>query len=145
VILFCLDGMQKPVKSKVMTVDDELDVTVSLKRALQESGLFDVDAFTDPQQAYSSFTRGKYDLVILDIRMPRIDGFDFYRKIRAVDKDVSVCFLTAVNDFNDYRAMYPDIVYKVENDDDICIIDKPIGSKRLIEKINRMLKISKER
>jgi DNA-binding NtrC family response regulator len=136
--------MQKPMKSKIMTVDDERDVTISLKRALQESGLFEVDAFTDPQQAYSSFTRGKNDLVILDIRMPRINGFDFYRRIRVVDKEVSVCFLTAINDFNDYRAIYPDIVYKMENDDSMCIIDKPAGSKRLIEKINKMLKIPKE-
>jgi DNA-binding response OmpR family regulator len=144
VIPFCVDGMQKPVKSKVMTVDDEVDVTISLKRALQESGLFEVDAFTDPQQAYSSFTRGKYDLVILDIRMPKMDGFDFYRKIRALDKEISVCFLTAVNNFNEYRTIYPDIVSKIENDIDTCVIDKPADSKQLIEKIIKVLKIAKE-
>jgi DNA-binding response OmpR family regulator len=122
-----------------MTVDDELDVTVSLKRVLQESGLFKVDAFTDPQQAYSNFTRGKYDLVILDIRMPRINGFDLYRKIRAVDKDVRVCLLTAVNIFDEFRAIFRDIVYKIENDEDACVIDKPTGSKQLIEKINKII------
>jgi DNA-binding response OmpR family regulator len=74
--------MQRPLKSKskskVMTVDDEADVTISLKAVLQESGLFEIDAFTDPQQAYSGFISGRYDLVILDIRMPKMDGFDFY-------------------------------------------------------------------
>jgi DNA-binding response OmpR family regulator len=128
-----------------MTVDDELDVTISLKRALQDSGLFEVDAFTDPQQAHSSFMRGKYDLVILDIKMPKIDGFDFYRRIRVVDEDVSVCFLTAVNNFSEYRAKYPDVVHKIENDEDACVIDKPTGSKQLIEKVNKILNISKEK
>jgi CheY-like chemotaxis protein len=134
-----VEDSAKPVKNKIMTVDDEPDVTIALKRVLQESGLFEVDAFTDPLQALSSFTHGKYDLVILDIRMPKMDGFDFYRKIRAVDKEINVCFLTAVNDFRDYKAMHSDLVHEIENDDDACVIDKPAGSKQLIEKINKIL------
>jgi hypothetical protein len=70
---------------------------------------------------------------------------DLYRKIGAVDKDVSVCFLTAVNYFEEFRAIYPDIVYKIENDEDACVIDKPTGSKQLMEKINKIIKVSKER
>lgn len=141
-----MDDSARPMKSKskIMTVDDEPDVVSILKTVLQESGLFEVDAFTDPQQALSSFTHGKYDLVILDIRMPKMDGFDFYRKMRGVDKAISICFLTAVNDFREYRAIHPDIVHKIENDIDARVIDKPAGSKRLIEKINKILNISKE-
>ena len=87
-----------------MTVDDEEDVTFCLGVVLQETGLFEVDGFTDPQQALSSFKPGKYDLVILDIRMPKMDGFELYKKIKLIDKNVDVCFLTAVNDFNEYKV-----------------------------------------
>jgi DNA-binding response OmpR family regulator len=144
VISFCVNNSAKPMKSKIMTVDDEPDVAVTLRAVLQQSGLFEVDSFTDPQQALSSFAPRKYDLVILDIRMPKMDGFDFYRKIRALDKEISVCFLTAVNNFNEYRAIYPDIVSKIENDIDTCVIDKPADSKQLIGKIIKVLKIAKE-
>jgi CheY-like chemotaxis protein len=139
-ISICVEAMQGPVKSKIMTVDDEQDVATILKTVLEETGLFEVDAFTDPQQALSSFTHGRYDLVILDIRMPKMDGFDFYRNIRGVDKEINVCFLTAVNDFKEYGAIHPDIVYEIGTDNDACIIDKITDSKQLIEKINKILK-----
>ncbi|HEY9386743.1 MAG TPA: response regulator [Nitrososphaeraceae archaeon] len=139
-----MNNSSKPMKSRIMTVDDEPDVAITLRAVLQESGLFEVDSFTDPQEALSSFAPRKYDLVILDIRMPKMDGFDFYRKIRALDKEISVCFLTAVNNFNEYGAIYPDIVSKIENDVDTCVIDKPADSKQLIEKIMKVLKIAKE-
>ena len=131
-----------------MTVDDEEDVTFCLSLVLQETGLFEVDGFTDPQHALSSFKQGKYDLVILDIRMPKMDGFELYEKLKNIDKNVDICFLTAVNDFNEYRIIHRDITDEIEKDKDSCIIDKPADSEQLIKKINkvigsRMSKVSK--
>ena len=122
-----------------MTVDDEEDVTFCLGVVLQETGLFEVDGFTDPQQALSSFKPGKYDLVILDIRMPKMDGFELYKKIKLIDKNVDVCFLTAVNDFNEYKVVHRDITDEIEKNDDSCIIDKPADTQQLIEKINKAI------
>ena len=115
---------------------------------MQETGLFDVDGFTDSQYALSSFIQGKYDLVVLDIRMPKMDGFELYEKLKNIDKDVDICFLTAVNDFNEYRIIHRDITDEIEKDKDSCIIDKPADSEQLIKKINkvigsRMSKVSK--
>lgn len=131
-----------------MTVDDEKDVVFCLSKVLQETGLFDVDGFTESQYALSSFKQGKYDLVILDIRMPKMDGFELYEKLKNIDKNVDICFLTAVNDFNEYRIIHRDITDEIEKDKDSCIIDKPADSEQLIKKINkvigsRMSKVSK--
>lgn len=122
-----------------MTVDDEEDVTFCLSLVLQETGQFEVDGFTDPQQALSSFKPGTYDLVILDIRMPQMDGFELYKKIKLLDKNVDICFLTAVNDFNEYKVVHRDITYEIAKNDDLCIIDKPADTQQLIEKINKAI------
>jgi DNA-binding response OmpR family regulator len=126
-------------KKRIMTVDDDRDVVFCLFKVLQETGLFEVDGFTDPQHALSSFKPGKYDLVILDIRMAKIDGFELYRKIKLLDKNIDICFLTAVNDFSEYRVLHPDITNEIEKDKDSCIIDKPADTEQLIERINKVI------
>ena len=81
-------------KKRVMVVDDEYDITFTLQAGLEDGG-FDVDAFTDPDLALSSFKPGLYDLVLIDIKMPKIDGFVLYELLKTVDNGVKVCFLTA--------------------------------------------------
>jgi DNA-binding response OmpR family regulator len=137
---------QEERKKRIMTVDDDEDVVFSLRAVLQETGLFDVDGFTDPQDALSSFKPGEYDLVILDIRMPGMDGFELYRKIKLIERIVDICFLTGVHEFNEYRVVHPDITDEIEKNDDSCIIDKPAGTEQLIKKINKVIgnRINKE-
>jgi PleD family two-component response regulator len=101
-------------KKRIMTVDDDEDVVFCLRAVLQETGLFDVDGYTDPQHALCSFKPGEYDLAILDIRMPKMNGFELYRKIKLIDKIVDICFLTAVYEFNEYRVVHPDITDEIE-------------------------------
>jgi DNA-binding response OmpR family regulator len=122
-----------------MTVDDEEDVVFCLSSVLQETGLFDVDGFTDSQHALSNFKPGKYDLVILDIRMPKMDGFELYEKLKNIDKNIDICFLTAVYDFNEYRIIHRDITDEIEKDTDSCIIDKPANTEQLIKRINKVI------
>ena len=130
---------QEERKKRIMTVDDDRDVVFCLDKVLQETGLFEVDGFTDPQHALSSLKPGKYDLVILDIRMPKIDGFELYRKMKLLDKNIDICFLTAVNDFSEYRVLHPDITNEIEKDKDSCIIDKPADTEQLIKRINKVI------
>nr|MDQ3969060.1 response regulator [Thermoproteota archaeon] len=79
---------------RIAVVDDEPDITNVLKKSLERHG-FTVDTFNDPQAALVSFQPMYYDLMIIDIRMPRINGFDLYRQLKKRDTDVKVCFLTA--------------------------------------------------
>ena len=64
-------------EKRIMVIDDEYDITFTLQAGLEDGG-FDVNAFTDPELALSSYKPGLYDLVLIDIKMPKIDGFVLY-------------------------------------------------------------------
>ena len=115
-------------------VDDEQDVTYTIKMVLQSNG-FVVDSYTDPTMALSNFKQGLYDLLLLDIKMPQINGLDLHEKMKKIDGNVKTCFLTASELFyEEYRRLdtYPTI-------DKAYFIQKPCRSEELIHKINEIL------
>ena len=85
--------ISKDDKQKILIVDDEPDITTALKMYLELQG-FHVDAFTDPANALAQFKAGFYHLLILDIKMPEMNGFKLYKEIKKKDKTVKVFFLT---------------------------------------------------
>jgi CheY-like chemotaxis protein len=90
-------------KNKIFLVDDELDISYTLSTVLQDNG-FESDSFTDPILALTNYKTNFYDLVILDIKMPGMDGFELCKKIREMDPKVKICFLTASEMFyEEYR------------------------------------------
>ena len=74
-------SQQQNNKKSILLVDDEADVIEILKVGLEDNG-FKVDAFTDPELALSSFKAGTYDLLLLDVRMPKMNGFELYEQIK---------------------------------------------------------------
>lgn len=72
-----------------------MDITLLYKTGLEKNG-FLVDAFNDPFEALFSFKAGKYDLLLLNIKMPKMNGFELYREIQKIDDKVKVCFITAL-------------------------------------------------
>lgn len=80
---------------RVLLVDDEPDITTVLGIGLDDDG-FKVDTFNDPLIALSQFNKSSYDVVILDIKMPKMDGFELYREIRKIDDKVKVFFITTL-------------------------------------------------
>ena len=111
-------------KLRLLLVDDENDITTVLKMGLEHQG-FDVTTFNEPAEALSKYSSGKYDLVLLDIRMPKISGFELYRKIREVDPKVRVCFLTAFEVyFDEFRRIFPKLHVR-------CFAKKPISAADL--------------
>jgi DNA-binding response OmpR family regulator len=79
---------------RILLIDDEPDITFTIKDILEYNG-FQIDSFNDPILALNSYKSNFYDLVILDIKMPKMDGFELYNKIREKDPKVKICFLTA--------------------------------------------------
>jgi DNA-binding response OmpR family regulator len=116
-------------KYRVMLVDDEQDITTIFKMGL-ENNQFVVTTFNDPVEALSEFRPGLYDLLILDIRMPGMNGFQLYRKIRDVDNKVKVCFLTAFDESRaEFRTSFP-FLEEVK-----CYLKKPITVRDLVRRL----------
>ncbi len=85
---------------KILLVDDEEDVLSSVKKGLEAKG-FEVDAFDDPVEALQSFRKDAYQVALLDVRMPRMNGFQLYREILKRDGNVKVRFFTAYEEFRE--------------------------------------------
>ena len=81
--------------SKLMAVDDEADITFTLKVVLEQSG-FLLDVFNDPKIALINFKADYYDLILLDIVMPQMNGFELYQELKKKDKNVKACFVTRI-------------------------------------------------
>ncbi len=119
---------------KILFVDDEPDLLYSIKWVLEVNG-FVVDSYTDPTLALSNFKPRLYDLLILDIKMPKMNGLDLYQKMNEIDINVKICFLTASELFyEEYRRMeaHPWL-------DKAYFIQKPFRAEQLIRKINEIL------
>ena len=125
---------QNGAKKRLMIVDDEADITNSFSLALEDSGLFVVDTYNDPLVALSNYRPNSYDLLLLDIKMPKMNGFELYGQIKKLDNNVKVCFISAYDvDFNALGDLFPSL----EKDCLIPknIIRKPIEVSKLIERI----------
>jgi CheY-like chemotaxis protein len=122
-------------RKRIMIVDDELDIANLYKLSLERDGFF-VEIFNDPLLALSSYRSGAYDLLLLDINMPRMNGFKLYQEIlsRHLDNHVKVCFITAFEEYdNQFKELFPGL----EEAD--CFIRKPIALKALTEKVKSRL------
>jgi two-component system, OmpR family, response regulator ChvI len=122
-------------KRKLLLVDDEKDLTSLLFTILRKSG-YEVVFFNDPLMALERFKPRYYDLMILDIRMPKMNGFELYRHIRRMDNRVKVCFLTAIGEFKEYEQYRKEVYPKLG---ERHFITKPVSNQELIGRINEML------
>ena len=135
-------------KKRVLIVDDEPEITLLFNMALDG---FMVDSFNDPLLALSKFKQDFYDLAILDIVMPKMNGFELYKEIKKIDGKVRVCFLTALSDSQNHEEFrkvsrgeqeeeeeeeeegYNNIIEKD------LFIQKPVQNKEIINHINKIL------
>jgi DNA-binding NtrC family response regulator len=110
-------------KRRILTVDDDPDITLTVKMGLEDSGLFQVDTFNDPELVLSSFEPGLYDLALIDFRMSKMYGHELYDELKKIDSKIKVCFMTATYlNYEKLRAAFPTI--EIE-----CYIQKPVKPK----------------
>ena len=119
---------------RILVVDDSYDISLVLKLVLEDSG-FEVDVFNNPLTALQNFKSALYDLAILDVKMPVLNGFGLYQQIRKLDYEVKICFLTAATEFN-YEAFEEQAFANI---DEKYIIRKPIENESLIQQIKSIM------
>lgn len=119
-------------KPKVLYIDDEARITRVIKYGLEQYG-FAVDVYNHPKSALSSFQPGVYDLLLIDVRLPEINGLDLCNELLKIDSNVKVCFITA------YELREEEVRKKVPGLQTECIIKKPVSFDNLVSKINGQL------
>jgi DNA-binding NtrC family response regulator len=120
-------------KKRILFVDDEPDLTSLFKKVLESAG-FNVNVFNNSADTLKDFKPHFYDLVMLDIVMPKMDGFDLYKELKKVDPDVKVCFLTASEK---YREDLREGEYQTLSKD--LFIQKPLSIKDLRKEIHKRI------
>jgi DNA-binding NtrC family response regulator len=120
-------------KGRILVVDDEPDITLTLAAGLETVGLYDVDTFNDPESALKSFKPDYYPLVLIDITMPKMDGFQLYESLKKIDPNVKACFLTVSEMYYGVRRGVEHCALKED-----LFLQKPISNDDLIKEVNNL-------
>jgi two-component system, OmpR family, response regulator ChvI len=122
------------LENRILIVDDEPDIAQVLEMGLEKKG-FAVDVYNDPLDVISNFKADSYDLLLIDIKMPKMTGFGMYNKLHQIDDKGKICFTTAYELYYDeFKRMFPKV--KAE-----CFIRKPISinnsARVLVDKLQQ--------
>jgi CheY-like chemotaxis protein len=116
-------------KKRILIVDDDSDIAKTFGLVIEDSGLYEVDTYNEPLIALQNFRPNFYDLALLDIRMPNMNGFELSEKIEKIDNKIKLCFISAY-DVEDkaLRKQFPSLQVK-------CFLPKPIAVSDLIKRL----------
>jgi CheY-like chemotaxis protein len=129
-----------PFIKRILIVDDHPDVILTFKKGLEAENeyssskiFFQVYAYDDPLLALSEFKPNFYDLMLVDINMPKVNGFEFSEKIMKLDVNVRVCYVSAGEmNIEALREQYPSLSIG-------CFIRKPVTIENLVRRVKAEL------
>jgi CheY-like chemotaxis protein len=133
---------------RILIVDDEPDITFTLRAVLEENGFKEVDVLNEPLLALQNFKSRVYSLLITDVAMPRMDGFQLYKEIKKIDDRIKVVFVTASEvNYQALRELLPVDEVKAAilrdnregEEERINLIRKPVEIKEFIQRVNKEL------
>jgi len=117
---------------RILIVDDDSDVLFTLRTVLHHAG-YTVEAYGDPTRALNEYFPEKYDVMLIDVKMPEISGFDLYKNIRTKDQKARVCFLTAGETYySEFVRIFPEL-------SEYNYLMKPVENERLLERILKII------
>jgi CheY-like chemotaxis protein len=120
-------------KKRVLLVDDEPDICMVYQIVLEDAG-YECTSYTDPVKALQEFKPDYYDLILLDIKMRVLNGFELCKKIREVDKTVHIVFITASEEYYEkFRGQHFPELSKIN------YIQKPIGNEELVQIVDMIV------
>ncbi|MFL6369417.1 MAG: response regulator transcription factor [Nitrososphaeraceae archaeon] len=122
-----------PFLKRILVVDDDPDITLTFKVGLEDDKSFEVYTYTDPLEALSRFRPHFYDLLLVDINMPKMNGFELCTMILKIDVNVRICFITAGDtNIEALREIYPTLSIG-------CFIKKPVTIEYLAKRLKAEL------
>ncbi|HEY6885902.1 MAG TPA: response regulator [Nitrososphaeraceae archaeon] len=128
-----LHNQKKKKKKRILVVDDEIDICMVYQIILQDAG-YECISYTDSVKALQEFKPNYYDLILLDIKMPLLNGFELCKKIREIDKTVHIIFITASEAYYEkFRGQHFPEIGKIN------YIQKPIGNQELVQIVNTVV------
>jgi DNA-binding NtrC family response regulator len=120
-------------RRKILLVDDDADVVSTFQMILEMNG-FEVEAYTSPISALSNFKPNEFGLLILDIRMPVMNGFELFKRIKSIESNVEACFITAYEDYREeFKESFPML------DEAKYFIRKPKAIEDLVNHVSTLL------
>jgi DNA-binding response OmpR family regulator len=134
-----MEQKRQQLMKRILIVDDELDSNMTLKLVLEDNG-FKVDSFNDALLALDNCKPDLYDLLILDIKMPKMNGFELYKQIKKMDDKVKTMFLTALTELQEYEEFRKEVSPKFG---ERYYVPKPIENEELIKRVSKILSQSK--
>ena len=130
-IIYLERGHTSKSKAKILIIDDNKDITDLFSIFLESNGYI-VNAYTNPVEAINNFSKNSHDLIVLDLKMPKMDGMTLYHRIKEIDDKVIICFTTA--DINYIQQLQKGIT-----DIEKIVLYKPVLLKDLKNKIESLL------
>ena len=116
----------------ILIIDDEIDTTFTFENTLKHSG-FKVDVYNDPLLALSDFKPNLYDLLLIDINMPHMNGFKLCEELLKIDANPKVCFMSA-------GQINQEALREVHPTKNIgCFISKPVAIDYLVSRLKAEL------
>lgn len=123
---------------RIMIVDASDDVNLTFRIVLSESDRrLRVESFNDPVEALREFRPDFYHLVIIDILMPKMNGFELYNRLKKLDSNVKICFMTTGSEIflrEFAKEAFPELDLK-------CFIRKPIANEDLLKRVQEVLEL----
>ncbi len=145
---------EKKSSKRILLVDDEPDITFTLRIILEENGFKEVDVYNEPLLALQNLKSGVYSLLITDVAMPRMNGFELYKQIKKIDARIKVMFMTAYFNYEALKELFPVDVLDISDDEHkaatlqdsrkedeerIHFIRKPVEISEFIQKVTKEL------
>lgn len=120
---------------RILVVDDEPDISFILKIMLERRKGFRVDSFNDPEEALHNFRPGLYDLVIIDIKMPKMNGTELYNRVHKVDENTRICFMCANEQY--YQDIRDQLSVPMQSN--YFFLQKPFGNEELLQNVDKLI------
>jgi CheY-like chemotaxis protein len=133
-------SLKPPFIKRILLVDDDPDITLTFKAGLEghyygdgDKRRFEVYTYNDPLLALKEFKPHFYDVLLTDVYMPNMSGFELFEKVVQLDVNIRVCFMTAfVVNIRALRDVYSNVNLG-------CFIEKPVSIKYLIDRLSAEL------